>query len=321
MSLRSGARALARAPLFILPALALPTALAAQLPSSALSVRAGGREVVWWRSQSAPTAWHAPDPVVAGAVRWTAVRPGLERGRLDLSGEHVGWRVAVILARLDPARFTLRLDTAAIDGDPDWSIDRLPAGAALAVNAGQFTGDRAWGWLVMDGRELQPPGFGPLSSALVIDAAGHVSIADAAEIPALRAGVRAGEGVRAAFQSYPAVLAGEGEVPEQLRGAGRGIDLQHRDSRLGLCTLRDGRLLLALTRFVGLGDVLNRLPFGPTTPEMAAILGALGCRRAVLLDGGLSGQLVLRPPRGPLVRYPGLRAVPLALVAWPNPDP
>jgi hypothetical protein len=54
---------------------------------------------------------------------------------------------------------------------------------------------------------------------------------------------------------------------------------------------------------------------------MAAILGALGCRRAVLLDGGLSGQLVLRPPRGPLVRYPGLRAVPLALVAWPNPDP
>ena len=43
MSLRSGARALARAPLLSLVALALPTALAAQLPSSALSVRAAGR--------------------------------------------------------------------------------------------------------------------------------------------------------------------------------------------------------------------------------------------------------------------------------------
>jgi exopolysaccharide biosynthesis protein len=36
------------------------------------------------------------------------------------------------------------------------------------------------------------------------------------------------------------------------------------------------------------------LPFGLTTPEVAAVMGALGARRAVLLDGGISSQLLIR---------------------------
>jgi hypothetical protein len=98
------------------------------------------------------------------------------------------------------------------------------------------------------------------------------------------------------------------------------VNLTHRDARLALCELRDGRWLVALTRFEGLGGVLERLPFGLTTPEMAALMGGLGCRRAVLLDGGLSGQLLLRDTAGQASEWAGLRRVPAGLVAVPRAD-
>lgn len=305
----------------LVAALALLTgagAAAGQLPSSALGViTAAGREIVWWRSERAPTAWSAPDPAVAGATSWRGLRPGLELGRLQLSGGGLAWRISVVLARVDPALYDLQLVDAAAGGAPGWSIEAMPAKAALAVNAGQFQSDRPWGWLVHERKELQPPGRGPLSSAFVVDSAGRVELVDADSIQA----VRERGGALEAFQSYPAVLVGDGVVPEALRAPGRGVDLQHRDSRLGMCTLRDGRLLLALTRFAVLGDAFSRLPFGPTTPEMAALMGALGCRRAVLLDGGLSGQLAARDAHGNVQRWRGLRRVPLGLVAYPAAAP
>ncbi len=303
---RSRARALARALLVfgLFPAAPL---------SAQLALRSGGRDTVWWRAETAPRVWGAALPLVARAVRWQSVRPGLERGRLDLAESGAG--ITVMLARLDPRRFTLRLDTLATeDGRPAWSVDAAPLRAALAINAGQFAGGSPWGWLVLRGREVQPPGVGPLSSAFVVDREGRIALVDADSIAAVRAEGRAVE----AFQSYPAVLRGDGTVPEPLRSPGAGVNLTHRDTRAGLCLLRDGRLLLVLTRFAMLGDAFARLPFGPTTPEMAAILGALGCRRAVLLDGGLSGQLALRDARAARLRWPGLRRVPVGLVALPR---
>jgi hypothetical protein len=48
---------------------------------------------------------------------------------------------------------------------------------------------------------------------------------------------------------------------------------------------------------------------------MAAVMGALGARDAVMLDGGISAQLLLRErPGGHVHRWPGLRKVPLALL-------
>src|SRR4029079_15600114 len=84
-----------------------------------------------------------------------------------------------------------------------------------------------------------------------------------------------------AFQSYPALLAGDGTIPLPIRTPGAGVDLTHRDSRLAMGELRDRRMLIVMTRFEGLGGVLDNLPFGLTTPEMAALMGALGCRQAV----------------------------------------
>ena len=295
-------------------ALVASTGLSAQLPESALSVRGSKGEQVWWRSAEAPQYWPEALRVLTSAVQWHLLRPGLESGRVDLSGDGVAWRIAVVFARVDPARFRFELDTAFTSGGAaTWTIHRA-RNAALAVNAGQFETGSPWGWVVHGGVELQPPGHGPLSAALVVDRQGRIELLAPKEIPAARGSGR----VLEAFQSYPAILVDDGRVPEPLRATGRGVDLLHRDSRFGLCLLRDGRLLFALTRFMSPGSPLARLPFGPTTPEMAAIMGALGCRRAVLLDGGLSGQMALSDGRSTSHRWPGLRPVPLGLIARPR---
>ena len=121
--------------------------------------------------------------------------------------------------------------------------------------------------------------------------------------------------VRVAFQSYPALLVGSGELPWEMLAPGRGVDLAHRDSRLALGVLADGSLIVALTRFSGLGPGGEMLPWGPTVGEMTAFMRSLGCRRAVLLDGGLSSQLAMRATDGSLARWPNIRAVPVGLVA------
>ena len=48
--------------------------------------------------------------------------------------------------------------------------------------------------------------------------------------------------------------------------------------------------------------------------HLAAVMGALGCRQALLLDGGISGQLLVREATGSVRTWPGTRSVPLGLV-------
>lgn len=293
-----------------------PRSLAQSLPRSALAVRDGGAWHEWWSSERAPARWDSASPTLARAVAWHEVSAGIEQGELALRGTGEAWRLRVILVRFDARRLRLALARAVRDEGllGAWTVDSAPDDAALAVNAGQFTGGTPWGWLVMDGVELQPPGTGPLSMGVVIDSAGALRLVDAASLDA----ARAAGGIAHAFQSYPTLLTGDGEIPAPLRADGRGIDVAHRDSRLALGVLRDGRVLLALTRFDALNGTLSSLPFGPTAPEMAALMGALGCRRAVMLDGGLSGQLLVRDREGRASEWSGMRSVPLALVARPS---
>jgi hypothetical protein len=296
--------------------LALLAALAPLPAPDALAVKAASGWLEWWRADRAPARWNGALPAVAGAVAWRPLAPGAEWGELTLSGSGEAWRVSVDLARLDPARVRLETRAAArADGGPaPWNIDSAPAAALLTLNAGQFTAQGPWGWLVRGGEERRPPGVGPLAPAFVVDTSGAVRLAPPDEIAALRQG----GAVREAFQSYPALLLGNGEIPAALRERGSGVDLEHRDARLALGLTRDGRLLVALTRFEGLGGVLSNLPFGLTTPEMAALMGALGCRQAMLLDGGISSQLLLREAGGQVHRWRGIRQVPLGLVALPR---
>ena len=284
-----------------------------RVPAS-LSVHgpSGWRE--WWRADRAPARWEGALPDVADAVTWHPLPASGRWGELRLSGQGEAWRIRTIVVELDPAR--VRLETVSLqrpDGGPrTWNVDSAAPGAIVALNAGQFTSSGPWGWLVRDGAEVRAPGSGPLAPALVVDTAGAVHVVPPDSIASLR-GSRA---VHQAFQSYPSLLVEDGEIPRPLREAGLGVDLEHRDARLALGLRRDGRVLIAMTRFEGMGGVLANLPFGLTTPEMAALMGALGCRRAMLLDGGISSQLRLSPLEGEARVWRGLRQVPLGLVAF-----
>jgi hypothetical protein len=302
--------------LLLAAALPAPPALAQELPRSRLAVHTGTGWRTWWRSDRAPERWRAPLPAVARAVAWRPAQPGVEWGELRLAGRGEAWRLRVVLVRVDPARVRLELVDSTRAGGTlgGWSLDAAPDAALVALNAGQFSGGIPWGWVVRDGREVKPPGQGPLSMAIVKEASGAVRLVPADRIEAVR---ESGTVVQA-FQSYPALLVGDGRVPEPLRAWGRGVDVGHRDSRVAVGELRDGRLLIAVTRFEGLRGVLSELPFGPTTPEMAALMGALGARQAVMLDGGISGQLLLRSADGETRTWRGMRRVPLGLLLWPR---
>ncbi|BAH39889.1 hypothetical protein GAU_2847 [Gemmatimonas aurantiaca T-27] len=249
-----------------------------------------------------------------------AVRSAARRTTLRWKGRDVRWAewpvqlgargisTTVIVVDIDPARIALTLEIAR-DGDAlaPWSLDNAPKDAVIALNAGQFTDDGPWGWVVHRQREWQAPGVGPLSAAFVIDTAGRAAILRADEIAEAR---RRG-GWEEALQSFPLIL-NDGALPPGLCAPGA-VDLEHRDIRLTLGVLPDGHVLLALTRYAGVGSAGNRLPIGPTTGEMATIMRELGVARAVMLDGGLSAQLLVRD--GPVTtQWHGLRRVPLALV-------
>lgn len=244
------------------------------------------------------------------AVAWQLASPGVWFAEMSMPGES---RVPIraVVVRINPSTVRFSLDRASRNFEltPAWTIARLPTDAVVAFNAGQFAGGAPWGWLVRDGAEAQPPGRGSLAMAFVVDKVGRVSLVTPGELPAIRAGAVH------AFQSYPALLV-DGRIPWELQGRDRGVDLTHRDSRLALGIMDDGSVLVALTRVDAIGRTGESIPWGPTVSEMAAFMESLGCRRAMMLDGGLSGQLALRGPDG-LLTWDNWRAVPMGLVGYP----
>jgi uncharacterized protein YigE (DUF2233 family) len=272
-----------------------------------LAVRSAGGWVIWWRRDAAPVRWDGKAPI-ANRVAWRSGAAGVEWGELQLRGASEAWRTRVVLVRVDPRRVDLSLVTA-FTRNGSWTVADADSGAALALDAGQFRHSLPWGWVVSQGREVLAPEYAPLAGAVVVDPSGAVRIV----APDSVAAVRERGTVREAFQSYPMLLR-DGMVPAPLRESGMGVDVAHRDARLALGTLTDGRVVIALTRFDALGESLGRIPFGLTSAEMAAVMGALGCRQALLLDGGISGQLLVREAQGSVRSWPGTRSVPMGLV-------
>ena len=283
----------------------------AALPPSSLAVWTGKAWREWWRSDDAPDRWRGPHDAVADAVRWRTAANGVEWGELRLAGTGEARRLRAVVVRIDPRVVRLRLDTAftASGERAAWTVDDARPDAIMAVNVGQFVRTLPWGWVVLDGHQFLAPGSGPLATAVAVDSSGTVRWIgpDSLKDANLR------RGVAAAFQSYPTLLTADGEIPAPLREPGRGIDVEHRDARLGIGALADGRLLIVLTRFDAFGETLGSIPFGPTIPEFAALMGALGARQAVALDGGISGQMLVRDADGTHT-WRGLRKVPMALV-------
>lgn len=309
----------ARAPI---AALAIGAVLSLAPPSGAagtsLSLWREGAWRTWWHADRAPERWAAADSQLTRALAWRRLAHGVEWATTRLACSAPAWRTRLIVVRVDPrrVRFSLEVDLSRETGRPAWTIDRAPGEALVAVNAGQFVGTMPWGWVVSDGRQRLSPGVGPLSTALALDSDGATRWIPGDSLAAPPAGVRT------AFQSYPTLLADDGVVPPALRAPGRGVDLRHRDARLAIGETRDGHLLIVMTRFAALGEIAGNVPIGPTTPEMAAVMGALGARDAVMLDGGVSAQLMLRHPEsGRRWRWPGWRKVPMALIVRPREHP
>ena len=280
-------------------------------PVAALAVRAENQWVTWWRQDRAPVQWSRSTPL-ADRVEWTAGAPGVEWGELRLRGSSEAWRTRLIVVRIDPRRVDFRL-IPAFTNNRGWSVADADTSTAFALDAGQFRHSLPWGWVLTGGHEILSPEYAPLAGAVVVDWSGQLRVVKPDQVALEQ---RRGT-AREAFQSYPMLLQ-DGVVPAPLRTADSGLNLAHRDARLALGSMSDGRVIIALTRFDALGSSLGRIPFGLTTPEMAAVMGALGCRHALLLDGGISGQLQVRAPSGRVHRWPGTRDVPLGLVGLPR---
>jgi hypothetical protein len=62
----------------------------------------------------------------------------------------------------------------------------MSSDAVVAFNAGQFSAGFPWGWVVREGKEIQPPGSGTLGMALVVDVGGRLSLATPDEISSWR---------------------------------------------------------------------------------------------------------------------------------------
>jgi exopolysaccharide biosynthesis protein len=284
------------------------------LPVSDLRVKDGSEWRTWWRSTEAPTFWRRTPSPLARTIRWKAGAPGIEWAEIQMAGRGEAWRTLVVAARIDPRRVKLALDTAfaGVPSRPNWTAAQTDDEALFAVNAGQFTHSLPWGLLVLDGRELLPAGRGPLASALAQTSSGEMVWAHGNGARQIDA-----NGLSWGFQSYPTLLR-DGEVPGELRADAGVLDVSHRDARAAIGTSAEGRLIVALTRFDGLGGGLGFVPFGLTVPEMAAVMGALGARDAMMLDGGISAQMMIRDASGRPRKWEGMRRVPMGLVGLPR---
>lgn len=253
--------------------------------------------------------------IIAAATLWQPVRPGVWVREMRMAEHGALSVVRVTAVRLDPAAVRFALDSATRDYGTRgaWTVERLPPNGLLAVNTGQFIGGVPWGWVVSDGGETSAPGQGRLAMSFVVDSAGAASLLVPADVEAARGHVRL------ALQSYPALLI-DGELPWELRAPGRGANLDHRDTRLAIGTLADGSVVVAITRLNVLGSTGETLPWGPTVIEMAEFMRSLGCRRAMLLDGGISSQLAFRDRDGSIRRWTNWRKVPLGLVVTSRTD-
>jgi hypothetical protein len=251
-----------------------------------------------------------------GVLAWRPVGFGIAWTEVELSAGALGIPMRAIVVRLDPRLldFRLELATASNRMTGTWDLDSAPGDAALALNAGQFRETGPWGWVVVGGRERRNPGRGPLSVGLAVTAQGEVRWV----LPAELAAARDDRSIVHAFQSYP-LLRYDGRIPSLALDPTL-IDHGHRDARLILGEREDGSLILVLTRLDVLGAAGERVPIGLTLPESLVLTGALGARHAVMLDGGVSAQLLLRGPESGTLRWRGMRRVPLALIATPRRD-
>jgi uncharacterized protein YigE (DUF2233 family) len=241
-------------------------------------------------------AWDEGDAFLVPAIAWRELAPGFVLGELDLRRAPNPQVVSIVVARIDPARWALRV--LAGDGFPPMAVaDLARAGKApFAVNGPFFSSTGPLGLVVVDGQQRHPA-LSVWTSHFLVDRPGE-PIRIAFEPP--------GAPVDQAIQGFPAILK-NGEAYRYMRWGGRGFDVWSVDRRTAACIDREGWVDFVVTR-----TLTNGLAFH----ELTTLLGGLGCVDAMGFDGGTSAGLFV-DVGGVREEIANLKPVPVALGAYP----
>lgn len=246
---------------------------------------AGMGELGW---EDAAGAWHTVAPADAArrtwsaetaflAPQWEAITPGLELAEIPFARPPHPQTVTLLLARVDPSRFRLR-----VVGYPDWAEHPVSAfadhwGFLLAINASYFSTDEGpIGLVVQDGTVRHRQATRKAAHFVVDSAGGAARIVNQKH-------ARVGTPY-SAFQGFPSIIA-DGTLFDYMQGGGRGFDVFEVDRRSAACVMRDGRLVLMATDTLTNGLMLS---------ELGTIMGGLGCVDGMAFDGGSSTAFELR---------------------------
>lgn len=238
-------------------------------------------------SQAASSA-DAPDSVCADA--WREVEPGLRQRNLCSDGDATVQQVEV-----DAARWALDAVRVAPTTAPAIARDR---GVPFAINANFFDPERKpLGVIVSEGKRLQRPH--PVSWQSIFYTTSGLKAAIV--LPEQWAAVR--DDAAMAVQAGPRLVA-DGRATGATRG--------NPSLRSGICLTSDERMIFFATTMRRLYDVDEMTELATRTEDQ----GGLGCRDAMLFDGGPSAQMYLA---GSDISIEGDR-VPVFVIARPR-DP
>jgi uncharacterized protein YigE (DUF2233 family) len=242
-------------------------------------------------------AWDGTDDAfLVPAIKWQELAPGFVLGEIDLRRAPNPQIVSVVVTRIDPARWSLRV--LAGDGFPPMGITDLAraGGAPFAVNGPFFSEHGPLGLIVVDGQQRHSASSA-WTSHFLVDGPGK-PIRIAFEDPTAP--------VDQAFQGFPAIMKA-GEAYRYMRWGGRGFDVWAVERRTAACVDRNGWVDFLVTR-----TLTNGLAFH----ELTTLLGGLGCVDAMGFDGGTSTGLFL-DVGGVHDEIANLKPVPVALGAYP----
>jgi uncharacterized protein YigE (DUF2233 family) len=241
-------------------------------------------------SPSADPAQAASDRPLICESDWTKVAEGIEHRMLNCSRERQ--RFDLHLVRVDPQR--ARIDVVLQPNSSAADVAR-GGGWTVAMNANFFDEQfRPLGVVMSEGRQLNATHPVSWQSVFYVTRNERVRIAPVLRWKDLRAGARA------AAQAGPRIVVA-GERNRVARAAP--------SWRSGVCIDGRGRAVLFATPRESLLDVAQMVELGVRSEEA----GGMGCRDAMLFDGGPSTQLfVARGERSVVVE--GDKHVPAYLV-------
>ncbi len=244
--------------------------------------------------------WPSHEAFLHMAVEFQLIAPGLQYGTLALAREGTENTFDVALLKIDPTQAHLRVLSEASDGFRHTTVRQLlqENGATAAINASLFdTEGQPLGLIIQNGEEYHPAnGY-----------AGYFVVKHGAPALYINSEGMSTQGVQEAIQGYPTLMQNY-RIFDYAKDGEHARDIERRSA---IAVQPDGSILLLAT------DVLLD---GLSFYELSTILGALGARDALALDGGRSTQLVIQTPSF-RTSISGYDNVPVAIGVFPNVAP